>query len=237
VNQYDVLGVAPTASRAQIAAAYRRLAKQIHPDLHRSATPEEAHAREIAMTRLNLAYEAARRDVVRADRRARHAPHPAPFPTTPPGSCDICGASPAVAYPGAIQSDWIASVLPTTPEPDLCAPCAEALGLTPPPAPTTAPSLARRARRWTRPGRARALLASGVCAILAVGAILIARPSETPKPSVGACVYWSGTYSTVPCTAPHSGRVVAAAANPSACPSRTSFARRSGNVLCIDTSQ
>ena len=40
-NFYDILGVAPDATQEEIKAAYRKLARQYHPDINKSADAEE----------------------------------------------------------------------------------------------------------------------------------------------------------------------------------------------------
>lgn len=54
-DPYQVLGVPPGASEEEIKAAYHRLAKRYHPDLH----PEDARAAR-RMNELNAAYAAIR---------------------------------------------------------------------------------------------------------------------------------------------------------------------------------
>ena len=51
-NPYDVLGVTPDCSEEELKSAYRKLAKQYHPDLN----PGDAQAAE-RMNEINAAYE------------------------------------------------------------------------------------------------------------------------------------------------------------------------------------
>ncbi len=51
VNPYEILGVKPTATQAQIHQAYRRLVKRYHPDVNPNLGDREQ------IVRLNLAYE------------------------------------------------------------------------------------------------------------------------------------------------------------------------------------
>ncbi len=56
-SPYDVLGVSSNASQVQIAAAYRRLVQQYHPDKVAGMAPEFRELAELRMKEINSAYE------------------------------------------------------------------------------------------------------------------------------------------------------------------------------------
>ncbi|HUH85272.1 MAG TPA: J domain-containing protein [Stellaceae bacterium] len=60
-SPYDVLGVRPQASDAEIRDAFRRLAKRHHPDLHPGDEAAELRFREVAAAYALLSPAAARR--------------------------------------------------------------------------------------------------------------------------------------------------------------------------------
>ena len=78
-DHYAVLGVATTASPAQIAYAYRGLVRSLHPDIHPDTGPEE-------LSEVVDAYAVLRDPARRADydQQRRSAPNPsAPNPSAP----------------------------------------------------------------------------------------------------------------------------------------------------------
>ena len=94
-NYYELLGVAPGASQAEIAAAYRRLARDVHPD--RNPSPD-AHRQ---MQALNEAYDTLRH----AERRRRYDD----LLTTPPRRSGAAAHAPPrpAASPPAPRSAWL----------------------------------------------------------------------------------------------------------------------------------
>jgi curved DNA-binding protein len=84
-DHYRVLGVPRDADLATIRNAYRRLAKQFHPDLTASL-PAEEHARaDTKMREVNLAYDALTRDREGYDAALRRQESPSgPPPDTGP---------------------------------------------------------------------------------------------------------------------------------------------------------
>jgi excisionase family DNA binding protein len=57
-DPYQVLGVGPRSTRDEIRAAYRRLARRWHPDLHASSSQAKRREAELRMKELNAAYDA-----------------------------------------------------------------------------------------------------------------------------------------------------------------------------------
>ncbi len=55
-DYYAILGLDPGASPESIKLAYRRLARESHPDLNISSTEEEKRALSLRMAQLNGAY-------------------------------------------------------------------------------------------------------------------------------------------------------------------------------------
>ena len=52
-DPYEVLGVSRDATQEEVTAAYRKLAKQYHPDLN----PGDKNARKKMSDKINVAYE------------------------------------------------------------------------------------------------------------------------------------------------------------------------------------
>lgn len=59
-NPFQVLGIPPTSTPAEITAAYRALAKKYHPDLYQERPERVRRAAEQRMQQLNEAYKQAR---------------------------------------------------------------------------------------------------------------------------------------------------------------------------------
>ena len=105
-DPYEVLGVAPTSSEAEIKSAYRALVHKLHPD-HNPGFKDQAAAR---FREVNEAYEVLRDPA----RRARHddqrsstggfasAPADAPTPELVWVFCSIC-QHPTVSYGGTSE--------------------------------------------------------------------------------------------------------------------------------------
>jgi hypothetical protein len=56
LDTYALLGLAPGATAEQIKSAYRRLARQLHPDIHPSASPAERAALATKFAAIHAAY-------------------------------------------------------------------------------------------------------------------------------------------------------------------------------------
>lgn len=80
-DPYDILGLHPGANNAEVKAAYRRLAKQLHPDAQHSSAAQHARFQEVTAAYNQLKDEAGRRrfeaerlaEAAAARQRAFHA--------------------------------------------------------------------------------------------------------------------------------------------------------------------
>jgi curved DNA-binding protein CbpA len=105
---YQVLGLPPDASRADIVRAYRQQARAVHPDAH----PADPGASD-RFRALTQAYEVlgdpARKDAY-DHRRSSAAPPPRPAPGPPPGAARPRPRPPAWPSPGPGVPLWAGPV-------------------------------------------------------------------------------------------------------------------------------
>ena len=94
VSLYEVLGVARTASPADVRKAYLRLARQHHPDFHTTAAAASRAASEREMQRINEAWAV----LSDADRRRAYDDR---------GRVDHGIEAPTVRRPGAASYDFV----------------------------------------------------------------------------------------------------------------------------------
>ena len=87
-NSYDVLGVARNASQATIKAAWRRLAREHHPD--RQADPSAAERATRRMAEINRAY-AELRDALPSETNGADAGRRPTWPPEPPPTRPVTG--------------------------------------------------------------------------------------------------------------------------------------------------
>jgi hypothetical protein len=234
MNDYDILGVSPTAGPAEITAAYRRRVRLVHPDLDPRVTDSERRAREDATVALNLAYAS-------AIKRARHGdPGDATggfaFRATASGACDLCGARPAARHHVTVRSAWMMSALPISRGGDieLCAACASNLRVDEPPSDDidddVTPVRKRGHRRRVR-----------VVTVLVAAAIVVARfatfrATSAPGDLIGRCVATTDRPRVVSCGSPNDGRIDAVEPTSSRCPAGdSSWAEQPRVVICFET--
>lgn len=82
LDPYRILQVLPTADRAEIRDAYRRLARRFHPD-HATSVDDAARMIEVNRAWELLGNEARRAEYDEAHGITRSAPDPAPSPSRP----------------------------------------------------------------------------------------------------------------------------------------------------------
>ena len=205
----EVLGIAPTASEIEIAAAFRRLAKQVHPDVAPTADDATRRARALEMATLNEAYREAR--AAAAARRVVTI-HAAPVLHTADADPE-----PSVAPPAAHE--------PPAPPPD------------PTVLDSTEPEPIESAREPAGPRWGWRLVGVALVAALAFGVVTAQSTSAPDTPIVDNCVVWSGSYHRAPCSEPHAGRIVLTVDEPAQCPSGSSYMHAAARVLCINVSE
>jgi hypothetical protein len=75
MNPYEVLGVSPAATMAEIQARYRLLLRECHPDLHQGEGAEALAELEVRTRNLNLAIEKLRESLPLQGQPAGRRPH------------------------------------------------------------------------------------------------------------------------------------------------------------------
>jgi hypothetical protein len=209
VSWYEVLRIAPTASEIEITAAYRRRAKQIHPDMAPTADDADRRARAREMARLNQAYRDACADAAARRVVVLYAGPPRLIAAIEPVGFKVLSRDPMPPAPAPDSSD---------------APTATALR----PVPVDESS----GRRWGW------RITLGAIVTAAAFGLLTVRSSSAPDhPAVDNCVVWTGTYEQAPCDQPHDGRVVMAVNDPARCPSGSAYMPNGRRVLCIELSE
>lgn len=164
IDPYAILGLAREATPQQVATAYRRLAKQFHPDLH---PDKEVAAR---MRRLNEAWEI-------LSSPERRAAHDAGRPVRPKTANGHWGGSrdpirPAAPTTTRTWATWRA----TADETRAVRPTARQPGEVPVP-PTRRPRPIQPSERTFRDSGWAALLVAGVFLVMLVVAVVVGRLS------------------------------------------------------------
>jgi curved DNA-binding protein CbpA len=123
VTHYEVLGVAPSASPAEVRRAYLSLARRYHPDFHGNDTPVAQQEARRRMQEVNAAWhvlgDPARRRAYDLSLRAPAVPRPAGpagaaarYAGDDEDDADVDGAAARlpedVAAPGEVRHRWLA---------------------------------------------------------------------------------------------------------------------------------
>lgn len=293
-NHFERLGVSPDATSAEIASAYRDMARILHPDTQPDATPAQRARFTAMMAEVNEAWTVLKDDRRRAEYRA--SLEAAPGGTTAPtvrhprsDECETCGSFPAANMRFRHQRAWLFAATVYEAELRLCQGCGVALGRSAQNRTMwlgwwgvfsflrnigyvfgNAQSLRRAAglaaprRRndpiftpllaplptgrpvWQRTGMLATTALFVALFAIVVGASDAEESSRTTTGSrdpvasagweVGSCVSGFTTVVPVPCSSPHSGRIVEMSlSGPDDCPMSTeSYVVDGAKVWCID---
>lgn len=106
-DDYNVLGLRPNATPAEVRAAYRRLAKKFHPDMHQHEGPRTTAANSVRFTEITEAYLRIKDGVPRTfpargapGTRGPRTPGGPPRPShAPPASSPFQASSPIASPP------------------------------------------------------------------------------------------------------------------------------------------
>ena len=225
-NHYDTLGVAPSATAAQIRRAYLDAARRWHPDRHSSGSESDSRQAEQAMRRVNEAWSVLSQQASREayDRRLLN---------TPPPLVDRAGQS-----PGIHTTEGVTRVDPRLLDPEFLAARRDA----------QLNEISNRSAVAIRIGPVLAVIGLLVAVFVFTayadrGDVDQVSPTIAPAPPLGGgieafdcVVVTSGpALLEVPCTSPATERVVGAHAAGGSCPPATlrSVTLTNGVTACL----
>lgn len=130
-THFDTLGVSPDASSAEIANAYRDLARVLHPDTQPDASPAQRAKFTTMMAEVNEAWAVLKDEHRRAEYRAsiERPAYDAPMVRHPAADeCLVCGSFPAIAVRFRHQKAWLIGATVHETELQACHGCGTSLG-------------------------------------------------------------------------------------------------------------
>jgi tetratricopeptide (TPR) repeat protein/transposase-like protein len=171
----EVLGVPQTATSDEINVAYRRLARQFHPDLWHEMPEAQRNSAEARMKQINAAYGRARSASNKTEPRKASGRNPQPERADRPNPTQADFAAAAAAFASVKAQPWKTESGSSA--------AAESTEERPAEAPSEPPAeTAAVLNRSPRHGRAAALRSTVACSLLFAVIFVLARRADRSDP-------------------------------------------------------